>query len=220
MVEKSSTSDDAIVIKKYANRRLYNTATSNYVTLDTLSTMVKDGQDFVVQDAKSGADITRSVLTQIIFEEESKGQNLLPISFLRQLIGFYGDSLQTMVPGYLDSTMTAFVQNQDQIRQHMADSIGEANLFRQMEELGLQNMAMFQQAMGMFSPFAANSAQSGGPQSSAPWSGAPSAPKPQAPPQPSDSTGGSGSGGGGELDRLRQQLAQMQQQLDRLSDEK
>lgn len=220
MVEKSSTFDDAIVIKKYANRRLYNTATSSYVTLDTLSTMVKDGQDFVVQDAKSGADITRSVLTQIIFEEESKGQNLLPISFLRQLIGFYGDSLQTMVPGYLDSTMTAFAQNQDQIRQHMADSIGEANPFRQMEELGRQNMAMFQQAMGMFSPFAANSAQSGGPQSSAPRSGAPSAPKPQAPPQPSDSAGGSGSGGGGELDRLRQQLAQMQQQLDRLSDEK
>ena len=94
MVEKSSDTDDAIVIKKYANRRLYNTATSSYVTLDTLCSMVKDGQIFVVQDAKTGEDITRSVLTQIIFEEESKGQNLLPISFLRQLIGFYGDSLQ------------------------------------------------------------------------------------------------------------------------------
>ncbi|MBT5193357.1 MAG: polyhydroxyalkanoate synthesis repressor PhaR, partial [Rhodospirillaceae bacterium] len=145
MVEKSSNSDDTdgaddtIVIKKYANRRLYNTATSSYVTLDTLCTMVKDGQNFVVQDAKSGNDITRSVLTQIIFEEESKGQNLLPISFLRQLIGFYGDSLQTMVPGYLDSTMSAFSHNQDQIRQHMTDTMGETNPFRQMEELGRQN---------------------------------------------------------------------------------
>ena len=96
-----------ITIKKYANRRLYNTATSSYVTLDDLCLMVKDGLDFVVYDAKSGDDITRSVLTQIIFEEESKGQNLLPISFLRQLIQFYGDSLQTMVPNYLEASMDA-----------------------------------------------------------------------------------------------------------------
>ena len=119
MADKSNSTEDTIVIKKYANRRLYNTATSSYVTLDTLCAMVKDGQNFVVHDAKSGADITRSVLTQIIFEEESKGQNLLPISFLRQLIGLYGDSLQTMVPSYLESTMSAFAHNQDQIRQHL-----------------------------------------------------------------------------------------------------
>ena len=110
MVEKSSGSSDAIAIKKYANRRLYNTSTSSYVTLGTLCMMVKEGQDFVVRDAKSGEDITRSVLTQIIFEEENKGQNLLPIFFLRQLISFYGDSLQNMVPRYLDSTMAAFTQ--------------------------------------------------------------------------------------------------------------
>ena len=215
MVKKSNKSEDAtdgaIVIKKYANRRLYNTATSSYVTLDTLSTMVKDGQDFVVQDAKSGEDITRSVLTQIIFEEESKGQNLLPISFLRKLIGFYGDSLQTMVPGYLDSTMTAFAQNQDQIREHMANNQGDANPFRQIEELGRQNMAMFQQAMGMFTPFAPGGQAAPPPPQQAP------APAPEPEPAPEPSSPGQG---GVELDRLRQQLAQMQQQLDRLADEK
>ena len=211
MVDNSNSSDDAIVIKKYANRRLYNTAASSYVTLETLCAMVKEGQDFVVHDAKSGKDITRSVLTQIIFEEESKGQNLLPISFLRQLIGFYGDSLETMVPGYLDSTMTAFAHNQDQIRQHMNDTIGDANPFRQMEELGRQNIAMFQQAMGMFTPFSdktTNAEDKAGPQ---PQPAQPSAQPGQPSAQPND--------GGGELDRLRQQLAQMQQQLDRLSDE-
>ncbi|MFP6746848.1 MAG: polyhydroxyalkanoate synthesis repressor PhaR [Alphaproteobacteria bacterium] len=201
MVEKSSDTDDAIVIKKYANRRLYNTATSSYVTLDTLCSMVKDGQIFVVQDAKTGEDITRSVLTQIIFEEESKGQNLLPISFLRQLIGFYGDSLQTMVPGYLESAMAAFTHNQDRFRQHMTDSMGDANPFRQMEDLGRQNMAMFQQAMGMFTPFARTAGNSD--EHTPPK-------QPPAPERPTD--------GDGELDRLRQQLAQMQRQLDRLSD--
>ncbi len=207
MVEKSNSSEDTIVIKKYANRRLYNTATSSYVTLDTLCAMVKDGQDFVVQDAKSGADITRSVLTQIIFEEESKGQNLLPISFLRQLIGFYGDSLQTMVPGYLESTMSAFAHNQDQIRQHLSESMGGANPFRQMEEMGRQNMAMFQQAMGMFAPFAGNAS-----------TGTPPPNQPAAPEPAAESNPGSGdSGSGEELDLLRRQLAQMQQQLDNLS---
>ncbi len=211
MIEKSKSSEDAIIIKKYANRRLYNTATSSYVTLDTLCGMVKDGKNFVVQDAKSGEDITRSVLTQIIFEEESKGQNLLPISFLRQLIGFYGDSLETMVPGYLESTMAAFARNQEQIRQHLADSMGEANPFRQMEELGRQNMAVFQQAMGMFTPFAGT---------------APDAAPGTATAAKANSEAGQGSrptpeqaGSGSELDRLREQLAQMQQQLDRLSDD-
>ena len=202
MVDKSNSADDTIVIKKYANRRLYNTATSSYVTLDTLCTMVKDGQNFVVQDAKSGDDITRSVLTQIIFEEESKGQNLL-----RHLIGFYGDSLQTMVPGYLESTMSAFAHNQEQIRQHLQQSMGDGNPFRQMEELGRQNMAMFQQAMGMFTPFA-NKAADG---DSTQLPGTPSAPE-----TPKHANHGD-AGGGEELDLLRQQLAQMQQQLDNLS---
>ena len=208
MVDKSNSTEDKIVIKKYANRRLYNTATSSYVTLDSLCTMVKEGKDFVVQDAKSGEDITRSVLTQIIFEEESKGQNLLPVSFLRQLIGFYGDSLQTMVPDYLDSTMTSFARNQDQMRQHMEESLGGSNPFRQMEELGRQNMAVFQQAMDMFAPF------TGAPGDAKADSPAKENAKPSAVP-----AGKIGGVGDSELDRLREQLAQMQMQLDRLSDE-
>src|ERR1700688_1481569 len=107
------------VVKKYANRRLYNTATSSYVTLDDLAKMIKQGGDFVVYDAKSGDDITRSVLTQIIVEQEQKGQNLLPISFLRQLIGFYGDSMQFLVPGYLEQSIIAFARNHDQMRKNL-----------------------------------------------------------------------------------------------------
>ena len=114
-----------ITIKKYANRRLYNTATSSYVTLEHLADMVKKGVDFVVYDAKSGEDITRSVLTQIIFEAEAKGQNLLPISFLRRLIGFYDDSLNSVLPGFLDMSMESFANNQDQMRQNLESAMGE-----------------------------------------------------------------------------------------------
>jgi polyhydroxyalkanoate synthesis repressor PhaR len=154
--QEQTTSAPAIKIKKYANRRLYNTATSSYVTLENLCQMVKDGQDFVVEDAKSGDDITRSVLTQIIFEEESKGQNLLPIGFLRRLISFYGDSLQTLVPSYLEVSMASFQRNQEQMRQYMAEAFGEMFPFRNIEEMGRQNMAMFQRAMTMFNPFMGN----------------------------------------------------------------
>jgi len=143
---------EAIVIKKYANRRLYNTATSSYVTLDHLSSMVKEGTDFVVYDAKSNEDITRSVLTQIIFEEEAKGQNLLPINFLRQLIRYYGDSLQSVVPDYLDMSMRSFANNQEKMREALPSNLRENPLYRQFEEMGRQNMAMFGQAMKMFSP--------------------------------------------------------------------
>jgi polyhydroxyalkanoate synthesis repressor PhaR len=142
-----------VVIKKYANRRLYNTATSAYVTLDHLSQMVKEKTDFVVYDAKTGEDITRSVLTQIIVEEESKGQTLLPISFLRQLISFYGDSLQGVVPQYLEMSMTQFARNQEQMRRYMQNAFG-FNPFQQFESMGKQNMAMFEKAMQMFNPFA------------------------------------------------------------------
>jgi polyhydroxyalkanoate synthesis repressor PhaR len=142
-----------VIIKKYANRRLYNTATSSYVTLDHLSAMVKQGIDFLVQDAKTSEDITRSVLTQIIFEEESKGQNLLPINFLRQLIRFYGDSLQVLVPGYLEMSMESFSKNGEQMRQYMTEAFGGMFPFRQLEEVGRQNMAMFQRAINMFNPF-------------------------------------------------------------------
>ena len=142
-----------VVIKKYANRRLYNTATSAYVTLDHLSQMVKDKTDFVVYDAKTGDEITRSVLTQIIFEEESKGgQTLLPIPFLRQLISFYGDSLQGVVPQYLEMSMTQFARNQEQMRKYLQNAFG-FNPFQQFESMGKQNMAMFENAMRMFNPF-------------------------------------------------------------------
>jgi len=182
-----------IRIKKYANRRLYNTATSSYVTLENLAQMVKDGTEFVVTDAKSGDDITRSVLTQIIFEEESKGQHLLPLRFLRQLIGLYGDSLQAMVPGYLEMSMEAFARNQEQMRRYMNDTFGDLFPFRQFEEMGRQNMAMFEQAMSMFKPPAKTA---------------------------SDEGDGERDSESDELARLREQLQEMQRNLDRLASKK
>ena len=145
-----------VIIKKYANRRLYNTQTSSYVTLDHLAQMVKEGTEFEVQDARSGEDITRSVLTQIIFEEEAKGQNLLPIKFLRQLIRFYGDSLQAFVPGYLDMSMESFAKNQTAMRDRIAEALGGGN--QMIENMTRQNLAMFERAMQMFSPFGARAA--------------------------------------------------------------
>src|SRR5262245_34405400 len=160
-VAESGPKPAPVVIKKYANRRLYNTATSAYVTLDHLSQMVKDKTDFVVYDAKTGEDITRSVLTQIIVEEESKGgQTLLPIPFLRQLISFYGDSLQGVVPQYLEMSMTQFARNQEQMRKYLQNAFG-FNPFQQFESMGKQHMAMFEQAMRMFNPF--GKGQPGGP---------------------------------------------------------
>ena len=150
------TKPQATVIKKYANRRLYNTATSTYVTLDDLASMVKSGQDFLVYDAKSGDDITRSVLTQIIFEEENKGgaQTLLPVNFLRQLIKFYGDQMQGIVPSYLEFSLDNLTKDQDKIRKQMLDSMGVGENFKGMEEQAKRNMAMFNDAMKMFNPFA------------------------------------------------------------------
>jgi len=145
VAQTKAGSDEPITIKKYANRRLYNTATSSYVTLDHLCQMVKDGQDFVVFDAKSGEDITRSVLTQIIFEQEGKGQNLLPIQFLRQLIGFYDDQMGQMVPDYLDMSMDTLTQHQDELRERMSDTFGgPAQSMRVFEEMTKANMALFQ----------------------------------------------------------------------------
>ncbi len=142
-----------ITIKKYANRRLYNTATSSYVTLDHLAEMVKKGQEFNVYDAKSGEDITRSVLTQIIFEEEGKGQKLLPIQFLRQLIRFYGDSMQALIPGYLDISMESFSRNQERMRSQIAETFGGKHMMKEFESLTRQNLAMFERAVRMFTPF-------------------------------------------------------------------
>lgn len=141
------------VVKKYANRRLYNTATSSYVTLDELSQMVRRGEDFVVYDAKTNDDITRSVLTQIILEEDSKGRNLLPIGFLRQLIGFYDDQLHAFLPRYLEVSMENFAKNQEQIRAYVQETFGRFFPITQFEDMARQNMALFQRAASMWRPF-------------------------------------------------------------------
>lgn len=196
MTSKKSDDQDRIVIKKYANRRLYNTATSSYVTLDHLSQMVKENTDFVVYDAKSGEDITRPVLTQIIVEEENKGQNLLPINFLRQLIGFYGDSLQGLVPSYLEQAMSAFGHNQEQMREYMQGSMHGIFPFGQFEEMNKQNIALFEQTMKMFSPFPQENEDG----STAAKPSAPGAAKPDA-----------------SLNELKSQLEAMQAQLNSLA---
>lgn len=148
-----------VVVKKYANRRLYNTESSSYVTLEDLAGMVRQGRDFIVFDAKSGEDITRSVLTQIIVEEEAKGRNLLPESFLRQLIGFYGDSLQSVLPRYLEFAMAGFARQQEQMRRSMEQAMGGFLPFPGLEEVGKQNMAMLERAMSLFAPFRPNEQQ-------------------------------------------------------------
>jgi polyhydroxyalkanoate synthesis repressor PhaR len=153
MNAKPQSDPAPVIIKKYANRRLYNTATSSYVTLDNLSQMVRHGGDFIVYDAKNGEDITRSVLTQIIVEEEQKGQNLLPISFLRQIIGFYGNNMEWLVPRYLEFTMKSFARNQEQLAKSLGGSFSGLFPFAPFEDMGKQNMALFEKAMKMFSPF-------------------------------------------------------------------
>ena len=173
MSEDNPKAEAPVVIKKYANRRLYNTQTSSYVTLDHLAAMVKEGTEFEVRDARTGEDITRSVLTQIIFEEEAKGQSLLPIKFLRQLIRFYGDSLQSFVPGYLDMSMDGFTKNQEQMRTRLAEAFGGSG--NMIENMTRQNMAMFERAMSMFSPFAMQARRTGDDDHKT--NGAPPAPK-------------------------------------------
>ena len=181
------------IIKKYANRRLYNTGSSTYVTLEDLAQMVKAGEEFVVQDAKTGENITRSVLTQIIFDQEAKeGQNLLPIAFLRQLIQFYGDSMQSMVPSYLEHSMNTFAREQEKMREQMAQAFGGIPA---MEDQVRRNMEMFQNAMNMFIPFGAQAAASGGEET-----------KPQAESQEESQ----------ELSKLKDQIAEMQKKLDRM----
>lgn len=190
MAEKAPTT-----IKKYANRRLYHTGTSTYVTLEDLAVMVRGGEDFVVFDAKSGDDITRSVLAQIIFEQESKqGQNLLPITFLRQLIRFYGDSLQALVPSYLEFSMNNLSRDQQALREQMAQSFG-AKAFGAMEDQVRANMAFFTESMRMFTPFAGRAGQ--------PAAGAPDA--------------GAQGETRGEIDELKAQMAAMQEKLEELA---
>ena len=150
--EPAGGGEPPVVVKKYANRRLYNTESSSYVTLEDLAAMVRQGREFVVFDAKSGEDITRGVLTQIIVEQEGKGTNLLPTQFLRQLIGVYGGPVESLVPHYLEGAMAAFSRQQEQLRRTMQDSMGA--LPAPLAEMGKQNMAMFERVMSMFNPFA------------------------------------------------------------------
>jgi polyhydroxyalkanoate synthesis repressor PhaR len=181
------------IIKKYANRRLYHTGTSTYVTLDDLAVMVKRGDNFAVIDAKSGEDITRPVLTQIIFEQEAKtGQSLLPINFMRQLIGFYGDSMQAMVPSYLEHSIQMLTENQQKFRDQMTNAFGAQN-FGVMEDFGQKNMDMFRNAMSMFLPF----------------SKMPSAPDKASEAAPTKT-------GDEDIDVLKKELAEMQKRLEKL----
>ncbi|HZZ37185.1 MAG TPA: polyhydroxyalkanoate synthesis repressor PhaR, partial [Caulobacteraceae bacterium] len=154
--ETGKGAGERVVIQKYANRRLYNKATSTYITLEDLSAMVKEGVDFVVYDAKTNEDITRKVLTQIIFEEESRGQNLLPIQFLRQLIRFYGDQMQAFLPSYLELSLDSFMRQQERMRSQFA-AMNPGALTPGLagyEEQVRQNLALFDRAMKMFTPFA------------------------------------------------------------------
>ncbi len=185
---------EPVTIKKYANRRLYNTGTSTYVTLEDLASMVKAGEDFVVYDAKSGEDITRTVLAQIIFEQENKeGQSLLPITFLRQLIRFYGDSMQMLVPRYLEQSMQSLTSQQGKFREQMAQAFGGVG-FGPLEEQVRRNMEMFEKTFGMFAPFARG--QRATPDAE------PEKPVPAS--------------GGNEMDDLKRQLDEMQKRLDKL----
>jgi polyhydroxyalkanoate synthesis repressor PhaR len=151
-----------VTIKKYANRRLYNTATSTYVTLEDLAKMVKEGTEFNVYDAKSGEDITRSVLTQIIMEAENSGSSMLPVPFLRQLIGFYGGNMEPMLGKYLEQSLSSFSGNQEKMRELMTQMTGGMFPVGSIEEMGKQNMAMFERTMKMFTPMAGGDVQEAG----------------------------------------------------------
>lgn len=202
--ESQAEKKEAVVIKKYANRRLYNTETSTYVTLEDLAQMVRGDKDFVVYDAKSGDDLTHAVLTQIIVEQESRqgGHTLLPIPFLRQLIRFYDDNIGTMVPGYLQFSLENLVKEQEKFRSMFTTAFSNpAVAFEAYQDLARRNMAMFEQAMGMWTSFghAAN--------------------------RPGVATEGDASGdsqaaheaGGSEIDELKAQLSAMQQRIERLA---
>ena len=193
--------EEPIVIKKYANRRLYHTGTSTYVTLEDLAAMVKKGEDFVVYDAKTSEDITRSALTQIIFDQENKaGQNLLPAAFLRQLIRFYGDSMQKLVPHYLQVSLESFAREQDKFREQMSQAFSPP-AFATLEEQVRRNMELFERAFSMFAPFARR--ESEGAPEPAP---APVGDKADTPPA------------NDEIDSLKRQLDEVQKRLNRLTE--
>jgi len=192
-VADKEKSDDVIIIKKYANRRLYNTDSSSYITLDHLAEMTREGVEFQVIDAKSGADITHQILTQIIMDEEAAGSQMLPVAFLRDLIGMYGNSMQAMVPHYLEMSMAQFRENQLKMRKAFEDSMGSNPLAK----LAQQNMAMFKAATDAFMP---------GMVKGAPEEGEAKAEDAKPSAQSSD-----------DLDELRKQMAAMKEQIDKLS---
>ena len=198
---------EQVIIKKYANRRLYNTAASSYVTLDHLSEMVREGTDFIVLDAKTNDDITRSVLTQIIFEQESKGQNLLPVQFLRRLIRFYGDQMQGFLPPYLEMSMESFSKAQEKMRENMSRAFGATTPMAAFEEQAQRNMAIFQQAMQAWAPFAA------GGMTTFPIPGMPGMPGAKAAP----SSGDDEEDKDAQVAELRRQMEAMQKQLDQMA---
>lgn len=205
--QEKTPSKEPVVIKKYANRRLYNTESSAYVTLDNLAEMVRSERDFVVYDAKTGEDLTHSVLTQIIVEQESSGgQTLLPIGFLRQLIRFYGNSMGGLVPRYLEFSLETLTREQEKYQQQFASALSHAT-FEAMQEQARRNMLLFEHALTMFSPFAAladaRKASSG--DASARTAASAEAPPPATPSR------------NDEIAQLRSQLAAMQEQIDRLS---
>jgi len=194
-------SETPITIKKYANRRLYNTGTSTYVTLEDLAAMVKDGEDFLVYDAKTGDDIIRSVLAQIIFEQENKaGQNLLPTTFLRQLIRFYGDSMQMVVPKYLEASIESLTREQEKFRKQMTSAFGSGP-FAPLEEQVRRNMELFERTFAMFKPFGLGSLRKEPEPEPGPSAAPDSAPEPD------------------DIDALRRQMKEMQDRLDRMSKE-
>jgi polyhydroxyalkanoate synthesis repressor PhaR len=208
---KGGDGQKPVVIKKYANRRLYNTATSSYVTLDHLCQMVKDDVDFAVYDAKTGEDITRSVLTQIIVEEENKGTNLLPINFLRQLISFYGDNMQAVVPSYLEHMMQAFAANQDRMREQMRETMSGMFPFGgDLQKMSEQNAALFDSAIKMFAPFGATARGEGDSTGRAPAGGEPAAAAKRASGTESEADEAS-------LQQLKKQVDLLQQQLEVLT---
>ena len=199
MTHANGADDGKIVIKKYATRRLYDTSASAYVTLEHLSELVRQGKEFTVQDAKTGEDLTRAVLAQIIFEQENRKEGVLPVSFLRQLIQFYGDSFQSMLPAYLELSMKSFTQQQEKWREYMTTALGSEDKAKAFDEQVRKNMAMFEDTMKLFTPFVPG--------------GAPAAPraddtagKPAAPPSGIDA-----------IRALQQQMLDMQKQLAQLA---
>ena len=203
MASEQAGSTEPVIIKKYANRRLYNTATSSYVTLDDLAGMVRQSQDFIVYDAKTNDDITRSVLTQIIVEEEAKGTNLLPVSFLRQLIALYGDSLQALVPKYLEHSMASFTQNQERMRHYINNALGGMFPFGSLEEMSRKNMEFLDQAFRVFNPL---------------MPGKGSAPSPKAEPEPKPTPPAPAADNGKDaLTELQKKINALEKQLDSLS---